>query len=167
VPQLDVGQKMKRIAIKIVIGVFLVLVAALTPLLTLGNSGWHIRRVFPTAKPYFDPVNSPDPTFSGILRAFIPTYFGFDESLGVRIEDSPTEIDLQSGFASIPHKSFFSMRVVRCKVINLCDTNQIGNPNFIVFEDCDFSALPEDQKARLRPYDPSNPEDKRLCIGSV
>lgn len=158
---------MKWIANKIVVGVILVMVAALTPLLTFGNAGWHIRRVFPTAKPYFDPINSPDPTFSGILRVFIPTYFGFDESLGVRIEDAPHDIDLQWGFARIPHKSFFSMQVIRCKVVNLCDTNQIGNPSFILFEDCDFSSLPEDQKARLRPYDPSNPADKRLCIGSV
>jgi len=127
---------MKSPAIMIIIGVVLVLVAALTPLLTLGNSGWHIRRVFPTAKPYFDPINSSDPTFSGVLRSFIPTYFGFGESLGVRIEDAPKEIDLQWGFASIPHKTFFSMRVVRCKVINLFDTNPIGNSKFTVFEDC-------------------------------
>ena len=158
---------MKRVAIKIILVLALVVVAALTPLLTVGNAGWHIRRVFPTAKPYFDPVNSPDYTFSALLRAIVPTYFGFDESLGVRIGDAPAAIDLQWDFARIPHKSFFSARVTRCKVINLCDTNQVGNPSFIVFEDCDFSGLPEDQKARLRPYDPSNPNDKKLCIGSV
>ena len=158
---------MKRKGIKLIVGGILIVAALLTPLLTIGNAGWHIKRAFPTAKPYFDPVYSPDPTFSGLLRAIIPTYFGFDESLGVRIVDAPEEIDLQRGFARIPHKSFFSARVIRCKVINLCDTNQIGNPSFIVFEDCDFSALPEDQKARLRPYDASNPQDKRLCIGSV
>jgi hypothetical protein len=158
---------MKRAAIKIVLVFVLAIVAALTPLLTVGNAGWHIRRVFPTAKPYFAPVNSPDYTFSGLFRIIVPTYFGFDESLGVRIEDAPAAIDLQWDFARIPHKSFFSARVTRCKVINLCDTHQVGYPSLIVFEDCDFSVLPEDQKALLRPYDPSNPSDKRLCIGGV
>lgn len=158
---------MKRIATKFIVVLVLFVVAVLIPLLTVGNAGWHIRRAFPTAKPYFDPINSPDFTFSALLRAIIPTYFGFDESLGVRIEDAPEAIDLQRSFYRIPHKSFLNAHVTRCKVINLCDTNQIGNPSFIVFEDCDFSALPEDQKAQLRQYDPSNPKDKKLCIGSV
>ena len=158
---------MKRKAIKIIALVMLILAAVLIPLLTVGNAGWHIKRAFPSAEPYFDPVHSPDPTFSGLLRAIIPTYFGFDESLGVRIIDAHEDIDLQRGFASIPHKSFFSARVIRCKIINLCDTDQNGNPSFIVFEDCDFSGLPEDQKSRLRAYDPQNPDDRRLCIGSV
>ena len=158
---------MKIKALKLFVATVLLIAAMLLPLLTVGNAGWHVRRAFPTATVYFEPVNSPDFTFSAMLRVVLPSYFAFDESLGVRIIDAPGDVDLQRGFALIPHKSFFSARLIRCTVISLCDTNEIGNPSFIVFEDCDFTGLPEDQKVLLRPYDPQNPKDKRVCIGSV
>ena len=158
---------MKRKALKLVVAAVLLIGAMLLPLLTVGNARWHVRRAFPTATVYFEPASSPDFTFSALIRVVIPTYFGFDESLGVRIIDAPGDTDLQRGFALIPHKSFFSARLIRCRVISLCNTSEIGNPSFIVFEDCDLTRLPEDQKALLRPYDPQNPNDKRVCIGSV
>jgi len=161
------ARNMKRIVIQTLIIGILLATSVLLPTLTLGNAGWHIRRAFPSAKPYFDPVNSPNYTFSSLLRIVIPTYFGFDESLGVLIEDVPGEIDLQRGFNQIPHKSFFGTRLRRCKVTNLCDTNQVGNPSFILFEDCDFSSLPEDQKSRLHIYNTENPNNGKVYIGSV
>lgn len=66
-------QAMKIKAIKVVAVITLLIAATLLPLLTVGNAGWHVRRVFPKAKVYFEPVNSPDFTFSALLRMVIPT----------------------------------------------------------------------------------------------
>ncbi len=158
---------MKRAAIITLLCCAAFAVGALSITLTFGNAGWHIKRAFPGSNPHFDPVYSPDPTLSSMLRVVLPSYFSFDESLGVIIQDRKEEIDLERGFALIPHKRFFSVHVKRCKVVTLCRTNLPGYPSIVVFEDCDFSLLPESQRQQLRVYDPEKPEKKQLCIGSI
>ena len=136
-------------------------------LLTSGNAGWQIRRVFPGATPYFDPVMSPDITVSSLLRAVVPSYFGADESLGFTLTDQQTPIDLEAGFARLIHLKFFSIHIKRCKITRLCEVGRADRPGIVVFEDCDFSPLTPEDRARLRPYDRQNPADTRVCIGDV
>ena len=117
---------MKRAAIIALLCCAAFAVGAISIALTIGNAGWHIRKAFAGSTPHFDPVCSPDPTISSMLRVIFPSYFGFDESLGVIIQDKKEEIDLERGFALSPHKRFFSVNVKRCKILTLCKMNLPG-----------------------------------------
>lgn len=128
------------------------------------NAGPEIRRTFPGARPYFDPVNSPDPTISASIRGVMPSYFGRDESLGFSLIDSSEPLDLQARFSRLSHLKLFSIHFTRCRITNLCPPASRGFPSFIVFEDCDFSDLPPGQRSLLRPY---GDEPKKFCIGVV
>lgn len=135
---------------------------------TRGNAGWQIRQAFPGAQPYFDPVYSPDLTMSQVVRLALPTYFSVDESLGFSLADCPDSLDLKQRFSQLSHLRFFSVHLTRCRITNLCQTSAPGLPAIIIFDDCDFSQLPAEQRAQLRPYDPTNPAaSKRFCIGDV
>jgi hypothetical protein len=136
---------------------------------TCYNAGPQIRRVFTGARPHFDPVYSPDPTISAGIRGVIPSYFGMDESLGFTLIDSPVPLDLQTRFSRLSHLKFFSIQFTRCKIINLCPAASRGFPGFIVFDDCDFSELPAEQRQLLRPHhDPLYPKQgAQFCIGGV
>ncbi len=135
---------------------------------TRGNAGWQIRQVFPGARPYFDPVYSPDPTISATIRYFVPSFFGEDESVGFSLTDSSEPLDLHARFSRLSHLAFFSIHLTRCKITNLRDLDSAGFHGFILFDDCDFSELPADQRALIRRYDPTNPAaTKKFCIGTV
>ncbi|MBL9145401.1 MAG: hypothetical protein JNM99_17110 [Verrucomicrobiaceae bacterium] len=157
---------MKRSA-KIGLALVAIMLLGASWLLTFGNAGWQIRRVFPGATPYFDPVMSPDITTSSLLRVAVPFYFGADESLGFTLTDQSTPIDLEAGFARLTHLQFFSIHIKRCKITRLCEVGRADRPGIVVFEDCDFSQLTPEQRTRLRPYDRQNPSDTRVCIGDV
>jgi len=132
------------------------------------GAGWQIRRVFPGAEPYFAPLNSPNPTISSTIRAVVPSYFGTDESLGFWLYDSAERLDLRARFSRLAHLKFFTVQFTRCKITNLCPTGSDGFPVIIVFDDCDFSELPEDQRGLLQPYDPADPTAaKKFCIGKI
>ena len=132
--------------------------------LTSYNAGPQIRQVFPGARPYFDPVYSPEPTISATIRGLTGSYFGMDESLGFSLIDAAEPLDLQARFSRLSHVKFFSVHFTRCKIINLCPAASRGFPSFIVFDDCDFSDLPPEQRSLLRPY---GDEPKKFCIGVV
>jgi hypothetical protein len=129
---------------------------------------WQIRRTFPGAEPYFDPLNSPDPTVSQFIRLAVPTYLAADEPIGLSLTDCPDSLDLQQRFFRLSHLRIRNVHFTRCRITNLCPTSERGFPSFILFDDCDFSKLPADQRAQLRLYDPTNPAaSTQLCIGDV
>ena len=135
---------------------------------TRGNAGWQIRQAFPGAQPYFDPVGSPDLTLSQLIRIVIPTQFSEDESLGFSLHDCSEPLDLHQRFSRLSHLRLFSVHLTRCKITNLCPAFVPGFPGVIVFDDCDFSQLPADQRSQLRPYDPTNPTaSKQFYTGDV
>lgn len=136
-------------------------------LLTFGNAGWQIRRVFPGALPRFDPAVSPHITASRALRIIVPCYYGSDESLGFTLTDQPLSIDLEAGFARLSHLMFFSIHIKRCKITRLCEVERPDRPGVVIFEDCDFTDLPPEHHSRLRPCDPRNPADRRFYIGGA
>ncbi len=152
---------------KIFLSVAALLLVGVSWLLTFGNAGWQIRRVFPGAAPYFDPVMSPDLTASSALRIVVPFYYGSDESLGFTLADQPRGIDLEAGFARLSHLMFFSIHIKRCKITRLCEVERPDRPGVVIFEDCDFTDLPAEHHSRLRAYDPKNPADRRVYIGGV
>lgn len=137
---------------------------------TRGNAGWQIRQAFPGAQPYFDPVGSPDPTLSQFIRIVLPNHFNEDESLGFNLYDCSEPLDLHQRFSRLSHLHLhlFSVHLTRCRITNLCTTSERGFPSVIVFDDCDFSQLPADQRSQLQPYDPTNPAaSKQFYIGGV
>ena len=146
----------------------LVVCGVLSLRFTSGSAGWQIRQVFPGAQPYFDPTYSPDTTISSTIRVVIPSYFGTDESLGFSLHDSPEPLDLRARFSRLDHLHFFSIHFTRCKITNLCPAGSAGFPSIIVFDDCDFSGLPADQRALIRPFDPTDPTaTNTFCIGEI
>jgi hypothetical protein len=74
-----------------------------------------------------------------------------DESLGFTLIDSPDPLDLQARFSRLSHLYLNSIHFTRCKITNLCPDSR-GFPGYIVFDDCDFTQLPQEQRQRLRPY---------------
>ena len=160
---------MKRKTFNFLVATALVLLSGwITWRVTFYNVGTQIRKVFPGAVPYFDPVYSPDPTISATIRQFMPSYFGADESVGFSLTDSPEPLDLHQRFSRLSHVYFFSIHLTRCRITNLCEAGSRDFPGFILFDDCDFSELPADQRTLLRRYDPTNPTaTKMFCIGGV
>ncbi|MEO6755384.1 MAG: hypothetical protein ABIP85_26745 [Chthoniobacteraceae bacterium] len=159
--------KRKRAIIVFLLGVLLI-TGAFAWRFTRGNAGWQIRQVFPGAQPYFSPSYSPDPSISATIRYFVPSYFGEDESVGFSLTDSSELLDLHARFSRLFHLRFYSIRLTRCKIINLRDLDSAGFHGFILFDDCDFSELPAEQRALIRRYDPTNPAaTKQFCIGTV
>ncbi len=132
---------------------------------TCYNAGPQIQHVFPGARPYFDPCYSPDPTISAGIRQSMSSYFGEDESLGFSLTDSNEPLDLQARFSRLSHLYLYSIHFTRCKITNLCPDSR-GFPGYIVFDDCDFTQLPQEQRQRLRPYDNSDSKrSKKFCTG--
>ena len=129
---------------------------------------WQIRHAFPGAEPYFNPFNSPDPTVPQFIRFAVPTYLEANEPIGVSLTDCPDALDLRQRFSRLSHLRINAAHLTRCRITNLCPTSELGFPSFVVFDDCDFSELPAEQRALLRPYDPTNPAaSKQFVIGDV
>jgi len=58
-----------------------------------------------------------------------------------------------------------SIHYTRCKITNLCP-DSCGFPGYIVFDDCDFTQLHQEQRQRLRPYGNSDSKRaKKFCTG--
>jgi hypothetical protein len=129
---------------------------------------WQIRHVFPGAEPYFNPFNSPDPTVSQFIRLAVPTHLSADEPIGFSLTDCADALDLHQRFSRLSHLRINTAYLTRCRITNLCPTSALGFPSYMVFDDCDFSGLPAEQRALLRPYDPSNPAaSKQFVLGDV
>jgi hypothetical protein len=60
---------------------------------TFGNATWQIHRILPGALVYFDPVNSPDPSFSMLIRVVVPSYLERTEDISIELSDHRTPID--------------------------------------------------------------------------
>ena len=123
------------------------------------SATWQIQRIYPGAVCYFDPVNSPDYTFGGLVRILDSSYVEMTEdSVGFALTDYPTPVD----FALLKGRGFFlnSIRLTRCKVNDLSSLEVVGSP-FVVFTDCDFSSLPDEQRRLLFVYDPKASEPNR------
>lgn len=154
------------------VAIFLLAIVAfgggLTWFVTHGSPRRQIRNEFPGAETYFNPFNSPDPTVSQFIRIALPTYLSNDEPIGFSLTDCVEALHLQQRFSRLPHLHINTARLTRCRVINLCPTSERGFPSYIFFDDCDFSGLPAEQRALLRPYDPDNPTaSKQFVIGDV
>ena len=135
---------------------------------TRSSPRWQIRHTFSSAEPYFNPFNSPDPSVSQFIRLAVPTYLSADEPIGIALTDCPDPLDLQQRFSRLSHLRINTAHFTRCRITNLCPTSERGFPSYILFDDCDFSGLPAEQRALLRPYDPTNPAaSKQFTIGDV
>jgi hypothetical protein len=144
-----------------VIALFVALlgIGALLWTATARSATWHVRRIFPGARVYHDPVNSPDITFGTYARLLFPSYVGIaEDSVGFELSDFPAPVD----FSRLQGRRFLlhSIRLIRCKVSDLRPLELAGKP-FVVFTDCDFSALPAEQRPLLSPYDPTAAEPNR------
>jgi hypothetical protein len=139
--------------------VLLLVFGALIWAATAGSATWHVRRIFPGARVYHDPVNSPDITLGTFARLLFPSYVGIaEDSVGFELSDVPEPID----FSRLRGRRFLlhSVRLNRCKVSDLLPLESAGTP-FVVFTDCDFSALPAEQRPLLSTYDPAAAEPNR------
>jgi hypothetical protein len=131
-----------------------------------GSPRWQIRHTFPGAEPYFNPFNSPDPTVSQFIRLAVPTYLRADEPIAFALTDCPDVLDLEQRFSRLSHLRINAAHLTRCRITNLCPTSERGFPSYLIFDDCDFSVLPAEQRALLGPYDPTNPAaSKQFIIG--
>ena len=132
------------------------------------TASWQIKQVFPGAEPYFAPLHSPDPSVAEAIRTVMPTYVRADESVGFWLSHSPERLDLHARFSQLTHLRLFTVELKRCRISNLCPAGSNGFPSIITFEDCDFSELPEDQRALLLPEDPTNPAvTNKFYIGDI
>jgi hypothetical protein len=112
-----------------------------------------VRRHFAGAEVFFDPLNSPDPSFPFFARIAFPHYVHPSEPVGIRLADHPHPVDL-SHLAGLRLRSVW---LTRCKIADLRSIESAGLYPFIHFTDCDFSQLPLDQRQLIRPYDSKNP----------
>jgi hypothetical protein len=119
----------------------------------------QIRLLFPGAQVYFDPVNSPDITLGTLVRCMFPSYVGKNEdSVGFELADRGEPVD----FSRLVGRGFLlhSIRLTRCKVTDLRPLASLGSP-LVIFDDCDLSALPDEQRELVYPYDPTAPAPTR------
>lgn len=121
--------------------------------LSFGGAGWQIRRHFPDAELFFDPLNSPDPSFPFFVRILFPRYVHRSEPVGFRLADYPDPVDL-SHLAGL---RLHTVLLTRCRITDLRSIESSELHPYIHFINCDFSQLPHDQRHLIRPYDPQDP----------
>ncbi len=129
---------------------------------TFGNATWHLHHIFPGARVYFDYANSPDLSFSTLIRLLVPDYVERSEGVSFEVTDHPTPID----FSRLSSFELHCIFLTRCKVSDLRPLEPLGQP-FVVFTDCDFSQLPAGQRSLLSLYDTNAAQpERKLFYGS-
>jgi len=123
---------------------------------TFGNATWHLHHIFPGARAHFDYANSPDPSFSTLIRLVVPDYVERSELMSFEVADHPTPID----FARLSGFQLLTIHLTRCKVSDLQPLERLGQP-LVIFTDCDLSQLPADQRSLLSFYDPNAAQPER------
>jgi len=126
--------------------------------------GTRITAVFPGSKPQVQRLNSDDIFYDDFVRLVVPTFFRKNEQMGLELVDAKEPLDLAKRFSRLRGIHFTGVRFTRCKITSLPETAK----GLMIFEDCDFSELPEEQRNWLRPYDQSNPfYAKTLAYGTI
>jgi hypothetical protein len=137
------------------------IVGVLSWFFTFGNATWHIHRVLPGARVYFDPINSPDPSLSMLVRVLVPSYFGRTEDISIELSDHRTPID----FTPFAEFRLHSVHLRRCTVSDIRALISMGA--FVTLDDCDLSTLPSDQRGLLWSPDPDAPNpERKLALNS-
>jgi hypothetical protein len=139
------------------------IVALLIGLLAVGwlsmssvTIGSRIKSVFPGATPYVNRFNSDDVLYDDLLRLVIPSYFRVGEQMGLDLIDAPERLDLEAKFSELEGICFTGVKFVRCRIVRLPAEAR----GLMLFDSCDFSELPPEQRALLRAYDQGNPAYK-------
>lgn len=149
----------------------LVLGGGLSWRLTHTNAVWRLRQVFPGANAAADPLGMRDRSLARTIQiAIFPSYIPIDEPIGLSLTGSPEALDLQERFSRLSKSKVkvLTAHFTRCRILNLKDRDSAELPGYILFDDCDFSELPQDQRSLLRPYNSSDPADaKKFSYGAV
>lgn len=140
----------------------LVVCGGLTWRFTYANVIWRLQRTFPGAQLRI--VHDFIP--GSMLRARIewavaPFYIPTKKPFQFLLTDSPELLDLKDRFSRLSKLEVRRARFTRCRIVNLGDLDSVGFRGSILFEDCDFSQLPQEQRGLIRPADPSNPAKSR------
>lgn len=129
---------------------------------TYANASWQLQRAFPGAHPsiVYDSIPSFTP-HARVETAVESFYISINKPIDFSFADSSEPLDLNKGFSRLSKLDLRLVRLTRCRIVNLNGLDSVGLGCRIVFEDCDFSQLPHEQRSLIRPDDPANPAKPR------